>query len=174
MKHSRFYVGMLVVLIILVVVFGRKYFSNAMAALNEYKQLIKTENVVQSDLQQNESAVENVRLAVLGSDYTFTRSGCIEALTKLLKDNKATFVNANALRIKNSNEDLFVCSFSEIPDIDKIPDSVNLLEITVSCKNVSDFATALESYKPLNVVAYPQNKQVTFCCLITDGGAAND
>ena len=115
MKHSRFYVGMLVVLIILVVVFGRKYFSNAMAELKEYKQLIKTENVVQSDLQQN-----------------------------------------------------------EIPDIDKIPDSVNLLEITVSCKNVSDFATALESYKPLNVVAYPQNKQVTFCCLITDGGAAND
>lgn len=83
-------------------------------------------------------------------------------------------MNANALRIKNSNEDLFVCSFSEIPDIDKIPDSVNLLEITVSCKNVSDFATALESYKPLNVVVYPQNKQVTFCCLITDGGAAND
>lgn len=69
MKHSRFYVGMLVVLIILVVVFGRKYFSNAMAELKEYKQLIKTENVVQSDLQQNESAVENVRLAVLGSDY---------------------------------------------------------------------------------------------------------
>lgn len=174
MKHSRFYVGMLVILILLVVILGRKHFSSAMTELKSYKQLIKTEDVVQSDLQQNESAVENVRLAVLGSDYTFTRSGCIEALTKLLKDNKATFVNANALRIKNSNEDLFVCSFSEIPDIDKIPDSVNLLEITVSCKNVSNFATALESYKPLNVVVYPQNKQVTFCCLITDGGAAND
>ena len=174
MKRNGFYVVMLVVLIVMVMTIGRKYFSNAISELKDYKQITKTEDVVQSDLQQNESSVENVRLAVLGSDYSFTHSNCIEVLTKLLEDNKATFVNANALRIKNSCEDLFVCSFSEIPDVDKIPDSVNLLEITVSCKNVSDFISALDIYKPLNVIVYPQNKQVTFCCLITDGGAAND
>ena len=41
MKHSRFYVGMLVILIILVVILGRKHFSSAMTELKSYKQLIK-------------------------------------------------------------------------------------------------------------------------------------
>lgn len=174
MKQSKFYLIILIVTLALSCIFGRTVVTNAIENIKNYKKLVNTADSGSADVQQKRKSLESIRLTVLGPDYKFTHDKCGEALTELLQNTKAEFVDANAFRTKNSDEILFVCAFDSMTSLDIIPEAVNMLEVTVTCVDVTLFVTALDEYKPLNVIVYPQDNKVTFSCVITDGGELHD
>lgn len=161
---------LILVCLIFIAVFGRKFYAGAFNGIKEYTSLKQERSVVLGNLDTIKSQMSNNVVSLLEDNYLLTYDNLSNFLNSLQSINGVTIQSMSAKKMKRDSI-VDIADITDITVISNYSDTVDCLEIdctTEDIKSVLNWFTQ-NKLKFCTVSIYPVNNEIDFYLLILGG-----
>lgn len=161
---------LILVCLIFIAVFGRKFYAGAFNGIKEYTSLKQERSVVLGNLDTIKSQMSNNVVSLLEDNYLLTYDNLSNFLNSLQSINGVTIQSMSAKKMKRDSI-VDIADITDITVISNYSDTVDCLEIdctTDDIKSVLNWFTQ-NKLKFCTVSIYPVNNEIDFYLLILGG-----
>ena len=161
---------LILVCLIFIAVFGRKFYAGAFSGIKEYTSLKQERSVVLGNLNTIKGQMSNNVVSLLEDNYLLTYDNPSNFLSSLQSINGVTIQSMSAKKMKK-NSIVDVADITDITVISNYSDTVDCLEIDCTAEDINSVLNwfTQNKLKFCTVSIYPVNNEIDFYLLILGG-----